>query len=122
MTEQDLAQKNRRYLPSVALDTCQNANKKRLKWADSSSVGLHRDLKQRHIRLIGLGTCIGVGLFLGSSSAIKLAGPAVMIAYLIAGILSTSSCVPSVKCVFTTLLRALSVDTRMTTLGLWLVL
>ena len=53
---------------------------------DSSAVGLHRDLKQRHIRLIGLGTCIGVGLFLGSSSAIKLAGPAVMIAYLVAGI------------------------------------
>lgn len=50
-----------------------------------SSEGLHRDLKQRHIRLIGIGACIGVGLFLGSASAIKLAGPAVMITYLIAG-------------------------------------
>ncbi|MGE8051404.1 amino acid permease [Pseudomonas monteilii] len=52
---------------------------------DKNSEGLHRDLKQRHIRLIGIGACIGVGLFLGSASAIKLAGPAVMLTYAIAG-------------------------------------
>ncbi|KAF1010972.1 MAG: Proline-specific permease ProY [Pseudomonas fluorescens] len=47
---------------------------------------LHRSLKERHIRLIAMGGCIGVGLFLGSASAIRLAGPAVLLSYLIAGI------------------------------------
>jgi len=47
---------------------------------------LRRGLKERHIQLIALGGSIGVGLFLGSSSAIQLAGPALLVAYLIGGI------------------------------------
>ena len=35
---------------------------------------LERGLKNRHIQLIGLGGAIGVGLFLGSATAIELAG------------------------------------------------
>ena len=35
---------------------------------------LNRGLKERHITLMSLGSAIGVGLFLGSASAIKLAG------------------------------------------------
>lgn len=47
---------------------------------------LERGLKNRHIQLIGLGGAIGVGLFLGSATAIELAGPSVLLTYLIGGI------------------------------------
>ncbi|HWR06034.1 amino acid permease [Sporomusa sp.] len=47
---------------------------------------LKRGLKERHIQLIALGGSIGVGLFLGSSAAIQTAGPALLFAYLIGGI------------------------------------
>lgn len=48
---------------------------------------LHRGLEERHIQLIALGGAIGVGLFLGSATAIRTAGPALMLAYFIAGII-----------------------------------
>lgn len=47
---------------------------------------LKRDLNKRHIFFIALGSAIGTGLFYGSASAIKLAGPSVLFAYLIAGL------------------------------------
>ena len=47
---------------------------------------LNRGLEERHIQLIALGGAIGVGLFLGSASAIEKAGPGVVAAYIIAGI------------------------------------
>jgi AAT family amino acid transporter len=47
---------------------------------------LNRGLRERHIRLIALGSTIGVGLFLGSANAIKLAGPAILISYVLGGI------------------------------------
>ena len=47
---------------------------------------LERGLEERHIQLIALGGAIGVGLFLGSATAIKTAGPALLLAYIIAGI------------------------------------
>ncbi|WP_414714888.1 amino acid permease [Sporomusa sp.] len=47
---------------------------------------LHRGLKERHIQLIAIGGVIGVGLFLGSASAIKTAGPGILLAYLLVGI------------------------------------
>ncbi|TXK86409.1 amino acid permease, partial [Parageobacillus sp. SY1] len=46
---------------------------------------LHRGLEERHISLMSLGAAIGVGLFLGSASSIKLAGPAILIAYAVSG-------------------------------------
>jgi amino acid transporter, AAT family len=43
--------------------------------------GLKRSLQERHIRLMALGSTIGVGLFLGSATAIDLAGPAILISH-----------------------------------------
>ncbi|MEK3976333.1 amino acid permease [Psychrobacillus sp. FSL K6-1267] len=47
---------------------------------------LQRGLEQRHITLMSLGAAIGVGLFLGSATAIQLAGPAILISYIIGGL------------------------------------
>ncbi|WP_297841924.1 amino acid permease [Pseudomonas sp.] len=47
---------------------------------------LKRELGERHIRLMALGACIGVGLFLGSAKAIQMAGPAIMLSYIIGGL------------------------------------
>ncbi len=44
---------------------------------------LNRGLKERHIQLIAFGGTIGVGLFYGSSAAIKSAGPSLIIMYLL---------------------------------------
>lgn len=46
---------------------------------------LKRGLSTRHIRFIALGSAIGTGLFYGASGAIQLAGPAVLLAYLVGG-------------------------------------
>ena len=54
----------------------------------TESHGLKRHLKARHIRLMALGSTIGVGLFLGSSTAIKIAGPSILLSYFIAGIVA----------------------------------
>ena len=46
---------------------------------------LKRGLSNRHLQLIALGGSIGVGLFYGSSSTIQMAGPSILLAYLIGG-------------------------------------
>ena len=46
---------------------------------------LKRGLSARHIRFMALGSAIGTGLFYGSAAAIQMAGPAVLLAYLIGG-------------------------------------
>nr|WP_246629030.1 amino acid permease [Mesobacillus maritimus] len=43
-------------------------------------------MKNRHVQLIAIGGTIGTGLFLGSGKAIQLAGPSIILAYLIVGI------------------------------------
>ena len=45
------------------------------------------DLKERHIQLMSIGTAIGVGLFLGSSPAIQLSGPSIILEYIVCGVI-----------------------------------
>ncbi|MFC7671701.1 amino acid permease [Mycolicibacterium sp. GCM10028919] len=49
--------------------------------------GLGTSLKPRHITMISIAGVIGAGLFVGSANAIKEAGPAVLISYILAGTL-----------------------------------
>nr|WP_206039838.1 amino acid permease [Rhodococcus sp. HNM0563] len=44
-------------------------------------------MKVRHLTMMGLGSAIGAGLFLGSGVGIAAAGPAVLISYVLAGIM-----------------------------------
>ncbi len=53
---------------------------------NQQSMELRRGLEERHITLMSLGAAIGVGLFLGSASAIKLAGPGILLAYGLGGL------------------------------------
>lgn len=48
---------------------------------------LHRGLEERHITLMSLGAAIGVGLFLGSATAIQLAGPGILFGYAFSGLI-----------------------------------
>jgi AAT family amino acid transporter len=47
---------------------------------------LHRGLKDRHVQMIAIGGTIGVGLFLGSATAIQKAGPGLVVSYTIGGL------------------------------------
>ncbi|OWY40913.1 aromatic amino acid transporter AroP [Xenophilus sp. AP218F] len=53
-----------------------------------SAAGLQRELKNRHIQLIALGGAVGTGLFLGSASVLKAAGPSMILGYAIAGFIA----------------------------------
>lgn len=49
---------------------------------------LSRGLSNRHIQLIALGGAIGTGLFLGSSKAIQITGPAILLGYSVSGFIA----------------------------------
>ncbi|WP_281780281.1 amino acid permease [Lysobacter auxotrophicus] len=51
------------------------------------STQLNHALKPRQLIMMGLGSAIGAGLFLGSGVGVQAAGPAVLISYLVAGAL-----------------------------------
>ncbi|WP_242108727.1 D-serine/D-alanine/glycine transporter [Luteimonas aquatica] len=48
---------------------------------------LKRGLSNRHLQLIAIGGAIGTGLFLGAGKSIHLAGPSILLVYLIIGIM-----------------------------------
>ncbi len=48
---------------------------------------LKRSLSNRHLQLIAIGGAIGTGLFMGSGKTINLAGPSILLVYLIIGIM-----------------------------------
>src|SRR5262244_796574 len=49
--------------------------------------GLHRRLSQRQLTMMAIGGAIGVGLFLGSGVTLRLAGPAVILSYLLGAVM-----------------------------------
>jgi AAT family amino acid transporter len=49
---------------------------------------LRRKLTQRQLSMLAIGGAIGVGLFLGSSVTIRLAGPGVIISYLLGAVIA----------------------------------
>lgn len=52
---------------------------------EESKEQLERGLEERHVQLIAIGGAIGVGLFLGSATAIQTAGPSLILAYAFGG-------------------------------------
>lgn len=54
---------------------------------EPAAANLGHALKARQLIMMGLGSAIGAGLFLGSGEGIQKAGPAVLLSYLIAGTL-----------------------------------
>jgi len=54
----------------------------------SSPHVLKRNLSARQLQLMALGSTIGVGLFLGSATAIEQAGPSILVAYAVAGLVT----------------------------------
>ncbi|MET9500769.1 amino acid permease [Streptomyces sp. NPDC006622] len=54
---------------------------------ESDDVSLSHGLKQRHLSMIALGGVIGAGLFVGSGAGIAAAGPSIVLAYALSGLL-----------------------------------
>ncbi|MFE0453285.1 amino acid permease [Streptomyces sp. NPDC058914] len=52
-----------------------------------SDAALSHGLKQRHLSMIALGGVIGAGLFVGSGAGIAAAGPSIVLAYALSGLL-----------------------------------
>ena len=80
---------------------------------------LKRGLSTRHIRFMALGSAIGTGLFYGSADAIKMAGPSVLLAYLIGGIVAFIIMRALGRCRSTTRRPARFPATRRTTSARW---
>ncbi|MCB5179144.1 amino acid permease [Streptomyces antimicrobicus] len=55
---------------------------------DVAEEPLGHGLKQRHLTMLGLGGVIGAGLFVGSGAGISVAGPGIVVSYLLAGALA----------------------------------
>jgi amino acid transporter, AAT family len=56
--------------------------------SNHNSDGLNRSLSNRQIQMLAIGGVIGVGLFYGAATSVKLAGPGVLLDFLLCGILA----------------------------------
>jgi AAT family amino acid transporter len=56
--------------------------------ANNSGEGLRRAMNQRQLSMMAIGGAIRVGLFLGSSVTIHLAGPGVIVIYLFGAVVA----------------------------------
>ncbi|WPB93218.1 amino acid permease [Streptomyces malaysiensis] len=54
---------------------------------ETAASSLSHGLKQRHLSMIALGGVIGAGLFVGSGAGIAAAGPSIVVAYVLSGLL-----------------------------------
>lgn len=52
----------------------------------AASAELSKSLQSRHVTMISIGGIIGAGLFVGSSAAIATVGPAIILSYVLAGL------------------------------------
>lgn len=56
--------------------------------AIANETGLARKLSERQMSMIALGGAIGTGLFLGSALAVHMAGPAVIVSYILTSVIA----------------------------------
>lgn len=59
---------------------------KKRNWLKSHDIGYNKKISSKQIKMIVIGGSIGTGLFLGSSTRLKIIGPSLAIDYLICGI------------------------------------
>lgn len=57
---------------------------------DQEQIGYKQSLSRRHVQMIAIGGAIGSGLFLGSAELLHVTGPALIITYILAGIIALS--------------------------------
>ena len=69
---------------------------------------LNRSLSHGQLTMIAMGLALGTGLFLGSSSAIKIAGPGAILSYAIGSMIAATIAACAVKCPCVTPSRAVS--------------
>jgi L-asparagine permease len=53
-----------------------------------ADAGYHKDLGNRQVQMIAIGGAIGVGLFLGAGGRLQAIGPALVLAYLVCGVVA----------------------------------
>jgi amino acid transporter, AAT family len=75
-------------MSEASLGSPATAENDRAATIEARETGLQRNLTPMQIAMLGLGSTIGTGLFLGSAIAVKLAGPAVILSFIAAAFIA----------------------------------